>query len=500
MSSNAPSSLFPRISPPSDEDNLLRTPPPPDLQLSELFPSSESLPTVNTPRVPASYLGGQSALLQHAGFQPYKSSMSTPPSSSSGISRAKTLPSLYSPSQASPRTPVVRPPVSRNPSSASTSSAASAVPSTTSRSKGVQMVSEMRARVRVLEQKIHTRVPRLRIGSITGRPNANALAMSTVANGVGSSSSSSSSRSAVTKTNGVDRPANLTAAQRWSVDSQRRSTDAEDKNKKNPSADSSGWVLIMEDSPSPPKDKEKERRRVSSPSAPTAFRPAASTSAAPPTFGSNKANPLNQSTIPTGLRRPQSRLSGASLSTTATSSSIPTPSSRPATPTFLPIPTGGLYASTAGLTGLKRPTGPGATPHAQQKRSSLGSSTAMPPPSSGRFSPRERPVAMPPPRPGSGTPSSTSSSKYNSDGGKALPQIPGLDTNITMRPPSKVPSSGTSTSLLSKSRIGRPGSSGLIGRRSTGDAEGGFLDAKLDGRPRAGSTTAAFGKNGPGRD
>ena len=93
------------------------------------------------------------------------------------------------------------------------------------------MVSEMRARVRVLEQKIHTRVPRLRMGSITGRASA-----------LGSSSSSSASLATTAKT---------------SLDSIRRSADSRQSNEPEPKGnhrgDTSGWVLVMEDSPSPEK-------------------------------------------------------------------------------------------------------------------------------------------------------------------------------------------------------------------------------------------------------
>lgn len=362
------------------------------------------------------------------------------------------------------------------------------------------MVSEMRARVRNLEQKIHTRVPRLRMGSITGRPNANTLAMSAVGSSALPSPVMSSSRSTSGKGNTSDeRGSNLTA--------ERHSADSIGDKKKTPSGDTSGWVLIMEDSPSPTRDNEKghDRRRASSPSAPTAFRAMASTSASSPTLAVNgKGNPLHQSTINTGIRRPQSRLSGASLSTTATTSSIPTPTSRPATPTFLPVPSAGLYShpSTAGVTGLKRSTGPVPSPYAQPKRSSLGASTAVHPTSSEGGYHRERPVTMPPPpRPASGTPASSNSTKRDrhNESAKALPQLPGLHSNITMRPPSKLPSSGTSNSLLSKSRIGRP-SGGSSGRRSTGgDSDIDFLDALGDkGRTRAGSTSAnsAFSRNG----
>lgn len=65
--------------------------------------------------------------------------------------------------RASPGKPTTTLPGGRSPriSTASRSSANS----NASKSKGVQMVSEMRARVRNLEQKLHTRVPRLRSGT-----------------------------------------------------------------------------------------------------------------------------------------------------------------------------------------------------------------------------------------------------------------------------------------------------------------------------------------------
>lgn len=467
----APSSHFPHISVPSEED-LLNTLPPPDLQLCDLSPSSESLPSINTtPKGPSGH-GGQSALLYRTGLQHPKSNFATPPSSA--ISRSNTLPVFSSPSTSSPRTPVVRPPAVRNISSMSTTSTTT----TTSKNKGVQMVSEMRARVRNLEQKIHTRVPRLRMGSITGRPNANALALSTMMNRSGpSSSSSSSSKGSTAKTS-------------WESLSIRRSTesrhskDSEPEVIKKDSGDSSGWVLIMEDSPSPPNQREKERRRVSSPSAPTAFRPTPSSLIPSPTFGPSKANTFGQSMINTGLRRPQSRLSASSTTT----SSLSTPSSRPATPTFLPVPSSGLYAhsSTAGMTGLKRSTGPGGpSPYSQTKRSSLGSSTAAMPASDGF---RERSTTMTAYSGlASDTPSSASS-KHNHESSKTLPQLPGLHSNVTVRVPPKLPAAGTSISLA-KSRIGRPSSGGLSGRKST-DIES--VDAKTDTRPRSGG--ASYGK------
>ncbi|KAF9069163.1 hypothetical protein BDP27DRAFT_1326106 [Rhodocollybia butyracea] len=434
---------FPRMSVPSLED-LLNTPPPPDLQLSELDPSTEALPDTNfsedeaTPRKmgSASVHKGQSVLLQRAGFQP---AQSTPPNGAS-IPRSRTIPSYSSPR--TPTSPTKRPPVARNPSTMSTNSTTS----TASRSRGVQMVSEMRARVKNLEQKIHTRVPRLRMGSMSGRPNANALAASSM----GSPTMSIGPRNVLGRTSWENPLSN-----RRSSDS-KRSTDTEsEKSKKGSGGDASGWVLIMEDSPSPPK----ERRRASSPK--RTFKPAASTSSSP-TFGS-KGGSLFQSTISTGntgIKRPQSRLSGGS---TATTTSIPTPTSRPATPTFLPLPT----SNSSSMLGQKRSTGPGNTPYSfQSKRSSLGSSTA----------------AMPPPgftgiRSGSSTPS---------DNGKVLPQLPGGHSNVTIRNhPTKLPPSNSS-SLLAQSRIGRPSASR---RKSTeGSPESSFKPDLT--RPRSGSVAA----------
>ncbi|KAJ6519942.1 hypothetical protein C8R45DRAFT_953331 [Mycena sanguinolenta] len=452
-SSIAPSSHFPSITRQS-EDNLLNTPAPADLQLEDLTPSTDSLPSVDTTSVDTTPRAkAQSALVNRSGAAPYKSGISTPPGSS-GIARSSTLPSIYS-----PRSPHYRPPAARNPSTMSTNSTSSTA--STSKNKGVQMVSEMRARVRNLEQKIHTRVPRLRMGSITGRPNANALAASTMTNGSTGSNKASvrSSWESLTST-------------RRHVDNPKRSSESESDKDKSKKRDSAGWVLIMEDSPSPPKPKPGERRRASSPLGMIKFNPAASTSAVSPTLphSSKLSNPLNQSTLPqSGLKRPQSRLSGGSTTISIPSSSSSS-SSRPATPTFLPIPTGGLTHTPSGL---KRSTGPSApnNPYSA-KRSSLGvlgastSLSAMAPPPEPRERDRERPTTMPPPP----RPSSTAA-------GKTLPSLPsGAHANVTIRAPKPLPS------VLSQSRIGRPSSTG--GRKSAGDAEAEGL------RPRAGSTAA----------
>ncbi|KAG6845745.1 hypothetical protein H0H87_003799 [Tephrocybe sp. NHM501043] len=456
---------FPQISTPSDED-LLSTPPPPDLQLNELSHSSESAnsdcsPLQSTPKGPAQ-AGGQSALLQRAGFHPNKTKIATPPFQPR-VTRSTTLPSLYT---SSPRTPTTRPAPRQNLAS---SSSISAIANTTSKSKGVQMVSEMRARVRNLEQKIHTRVPRLRMGSITGKPNSNSTTFAGTTSRTASSASSSSKAS--------------TAKTSWDSFAYRRSGESvrsgSDNNQANKAADSSGWVLIMEDSPPPSKEREKRRISASSPShVPTSFRPTASTAVV--STSSQQPKPLGQKVTPSGMRRPQSRLSAGSLSTTTTSS-IPTPTSRPATPTLLPLPSSGLYAhsSTAGTTGLKHSNGLGGpNPYTQAKRSSLGASTAMSPTEGSR----ERTTTLPP-RPASGTP--LSSRNFNE--GKALPQLPGLHANITMRQ-AKLPPSANSTSAFVQSRIGRPGGA-VSGRRSTEGTSG--LKPEIMSRTRSGSTSGS---------
>ncbi|KAF9270336.1 hypothetical protein L218DRAFT_1071784 [Marasmius fiardii PR-910] len=431
---------LPHLSSLPSDDDLLNTQAPSDLQQSEpessespiesslteeqeLTPRKSTSTTTTTMTMTTPRTNGQSALLQRAGFQPGKS-IATPPNGS-GIPRSSTLPSLYSSSPRSPVTPTHRPVIARNSSTASNSSTTS---TTTSRSKGVQMVSEMRARVKNLEQKIHTRVPRLRLGSMTNRNISNIPPTLSL-------TSSPVNRSVLARSS-IEKP-----ALRWSSDS-KRSTDGEGSKKD--TGDSSGWVLIMEDSPSPPRDRRSSRSGASRTSTSTA-----STSSSP-TPESSKSS-LYQSTVSTGLRRPQSRLSGGS---TTTASSIPTPTSRPATPTLLPLPTSAVHA-------VKRSTGPGVTSYlSQTKRSSLGSSTVTM-----NKSTRERPTTMPP----FGRPQSPD---------KTLPKLPPGHENVTVRNSSKLPPS-SSSSLLAQSRIGRP-SSGASRRRSSGERD--------PSRPRAGSS------------
>lgn len=462
--STTASSLFPPPSAASSDDNLLSTPPPPDLELSDL--SSNEKSSIPTPTRPSSTAAnsnyGQSVLLQRAGFQLNKHNTNT--SSPSSMTRSSTLPTLAA-SRNSPRTPVLVP----RPAAVTASSSVSnitAVPMMASRSKGVQMVSEMRARVRNLEQKIHTRVPRLRMGSNAGRQGAT---VSTTAS-TSTISSTLSSKSTFTRSVIPDSKLGKPTPQRLGVDTALASGAT------TPNPDNSGWVLIMDDTtPSPNKDAEKEHRRSSSPSPPSAFRSGVPSSASSPIF--SKPSQFSQSTM-SHNRRPQSRLSGASLSTTATMSSIPTPSSRPATPTFLPVP-----ISRPGVTGYKKSTAPGTGPYGgPPKRSSIGSSNAgSPTPSSdSEFRPRERPFS------------------YNGKVPNDLKSLP--HPNVTVRASSRIPSSASSASILSQSRIGRP--AGITSAWKSGGLElpgqdnGGLLEPDKKPRGRSGSNVLNFGRGG----
>ncbi|KAF8807517.1 hypothetical protein BYT27DRAFT_7097796 [Phlegmacium glaucopus] len=459
--SRVPEARTSRTSITSTED-LLNTQPPPDLDLADISPSCENLaPEINTtPKASLSRSALPSTFLRRAGFQD-KASPLTALKNSSNIIRSSTIPTLASPSAPSPRG-LVRPTVARNPSIMSASSSTGSI----AKNKGVQMVSEMRARVRNLEQKIHTRVPRLRMGSITGRPSPGS-GVTTPTTGM-SSASSAASNSSTAKTSWE--------SQRKSIDSRLSNDSGSEKNTKREIGDTSGWVLIMEDSPSPQKDKEakrlKEKRRVSNPPGPTAFRPTASTVKRVPS-PSLSTGPMNSLAVSTGLRRPQSRLSGGGSSATSSSS-------RPQTPTFLPVPSSSLH--TPAFHGLKKSTGPSApnSYNTQLKRSSLGKPSISPPPPLPTVH-RERPTTMPP----VGYTTTLGSSIFNEI--KALPTLPDLHSNVTIRASSRIPSSGPS--VLSKSRIGRPSKEGISGRRSGGGEVVAALDIK-DLQTRSGSPSA----------
>lgn len=467
--SSEQSSHVPRVSK-SLEDDLLHTQPPPDLELPDFPPETEiPLPVTDAPRPSTSSTdseSGQSILLQRARFPLPRHKMTTPQTPVT-LNRSTTLPSLSAASRIPPRT-VVNHATSHPTGSSTAPTMANGAVSNTSKSRGVQMVSEMRAKVKNLEQKIHTRVPRLRMGSMS-RPSP--------VTAVPSSNSKSSNLSSAGSSQSIRSPDDRPRSSLLS----RRNVDV-DETKRTPAGSSSGWVLIMEDSPSPtkPKPKEREYRRASSPPS-AAGLPALASLANSIQSGSLGTPDMSHNPQSSGLKRPQSRLSTStegrsSISTTATVSSIPTPVSRPATPTFIPVPSSGLYAhpSTAGATGLKRPSGPGV----YLKRSSLSSTTGDSPPSA---SLSDSGISRSAASHAAASPTSVTSTPPFS----AKPLSPFPHPNITVRSQSKLP-----TPSSAQSRIGRP-SLGASGRRSTGadhsDMESRFLDARDKGRPRSGS-------------
>ena len=482
-SRRAPSTSLSSLTPPEDppaatrvrkslEDDLLRTQPPPDLELPDFAPESNLPHSVSeAPRPSTSSAdseAGQSALLQRAGFSlpRHKNTSSQSPTS---LSRSTTLPSLTTHSRILSRTTVNRSTSQQTASSSTASTTAGSVATTTSKNRGVQMVSEMRAKVKNLEQKIHTRVPRLRLGS-TSRPSPTVSAM--LSSNSKPTSLAGSGQSAYIKFPD-ERPS-----------SSRRNNDSDDHTR-TPAGNSSGWVLIMEDSPSPVKQKDREHRRTSSPPSAANFRTFASLASSSQSSSLGTPDVPSQNGQPSGTRRPQSRLSTStegrsSISTTATVSSIPTPISRPATPTFIPLPSAGLYAhsSTAGATGLKRPSGPGFG-GAFFKRSSLGSTAADSPTdasflSDSGLSHREI--------------SSTSTPPSQKEPSGKLPSQ--LHSNVTVRSHSKLPTPAA-PNALAQSRIGKP-NFGASGRRSVGasdvsDVESSRTpDVRDKGRPRPG--------------
>jgi len=423
-SSKPPST--PSTSTHTSDDDLLRTAPPPGIKLSDLAPAVTTMPTTR-PR-PISLNSSHSAFLQRTP----RSHMSTPPGVLSGaLARSKTT-SRLSPTPKRLKPPTPRPISTRNISVASTNSTASAA-TTTSRSKGVQMVSEMRAKVRNLEQRIHTRVPRLRMGSMS-KATAPAMTQSDIMSNISGSSA------------GYSEDLESTIVARRSAGSPER---------KKPAGDS-GWVLIMEDSPMKEAVKEarssRESRRDSNPfSASYRVPPSSYNNSTSPTSitSTRSSSVLSQSVKPSGIRRPRSRLSSDGRTSTSTVSSTPTSASRPSTPTFLPIASAHLHNSTISS---KRSVGPSPAPQVSgpvPKRGSAGLTSSSNTPS---------PSMLPP------------------------------SQMLKFKPKSKLPS----LNPLGQSRMGKPS-----GRRSTGPESLNVeaLTALDLGRSRSGSTSAAYSKN-----
>lgn len=434
---------------------------PPDMLMSELTsapgqpegPSTGSSPSsasaVSAGRTPAGR--GQAAVLQRAGFS--KTSNTT---SNNSLARSSSMPSV-SPSRLPMRDPVRTTPRANVPVFASTSTRTNTMNSSTSsittKSKGLQMVGEMRARVRTLEQKLQSRVPRLRMGSVTGRNHDS-----------GSETTASNKENAST-------------------------AEKEKERSRLKGAESPGWVLIMEDSTPQPKrisrrtdDSRRsadsggsrsslEQNRALSPTdalaAPTSFRPGHSTSA-PST---------SSATSSSGLRRPGSRLSAStdgrsSIGSTISTLSSATTTSRPSTPTFLPVPSSSYRQTTTTTPGASS----GSSSGFNGRRSSLGLSAAVPPTPRSRDRPTSVPMGGRPFT--SGLDKSQIGAPRAMHSSKELPSLP----------------SAPSPNPLAQSRIGRPVPSafsrrpvGLSQDDSHAQQPNGNANLKASTRLRAGS-------------
>ncbi|KAG1844147.1 hypothetical protein F4604DRAFT_1980497 [Suillus subluteus] len=172
-----------------------------------ILPTRNSLflPLLAPPSTASSSNYGQSVLLQRAGSQLSKHNPNT--SSPSSITRSGTLPTLAA-SRNSPWTLVLVPRPAAVTASPSVSDI-TAIPMMASRHKGAQMISKMHARVRNLEQKIHTCVPRLRMDSDSGRQGVTISIMPSTSN----ISSALSSKSTFTCSED-DKPMDVMAARK----------------------------------------------------------------------------------------------------------------------------------------------------------------------------------------------------------------------------------------------------------------------------------------------
>ncbi|KAI0815229.1 hypothetical protein BC629DRAFT_852629 [Irpex lacteus] len=367
-----PSGAPSRASQVSDpEEDYAHTPVHPDpfaFSPTSATSASRTLPPIITStsrNIEASASSGQAAVLQRAGFHPR-----SPPTSGipSPLTRSSTAP-LPAPTRSTSQRSIAKPLTNRNNSNISSSSTG-----TLAASKGVQMLSEMRARVEVLGQKIHTRVPRIRMGSVSNRVVSGTSTPPVAPPPPPKAGPSSARTASVSSTKSSVR--SRSPEKTMTMKSRRPSVDLSDPTT-TPIGNTSGWVLIMEDSPSPTPARDREQRRKSGTAAPSAFRPLSMSSTQ--TLSSTQSPtesrpPSSHSNIPTGIRRPQSRTSEGRSSistnaTTSTASSIATPVSRPTTPTFLPVPTSGLYHSTPNQ---KRSSAPVLGSYAPPKRSTVG--------------------------------------------------------------------------------------------------------------------------------
>ncbi|KAH7106710.1 hypothetical protein BKA62DRAFT_213581 [Auriculariales sp. MPI-PUGE-AT-0066] len=405
-----------------------------DDSASSRDPSSATASVTALPTPADFMLPSQATVQQRAGF----GRLSGTPVS---LARSTTMPLFATPpsSRLPARDPVrVTPP--RTQSAVAVPRATSAL---TKASKGVQMVREMGARVRTLDQKIMSRVPRIRMASITNRAPPKSRDPSPVKG----------------------------AGYRSFVKPQKPAE--KEKDQERGGAESPGWVLIMEEGT--PQPQRVSRRSVDSgASRSSADRGTPSPTKAPSSFSLAKSSntaPTSSNSSASGIRRPRSRLSqstegrssiGSTFSTTSSVSTIS--SSRPTTPTFLPVPSTLMRATT--ITGAV-------------KRSSLGGGTTAFPRSGGGTTAFPRSAGPPSPRkeprpltiPMGGRAFSAAISSLDRSQSISSPRVRKNSRDVSQLPaPTSFPTPQSNTPPLS-SRIGRPAPSAFAGtsRRAQDD-------------------------------
>ncbi|KAF8316217.1 uncharacterized protein EI90DRAFT_3087005 [Cantharellus anzutake] len=295
--------LGPDFNPPiPSPESLLQAPLPSDeLRLTDLANAQPPTPPVESD-LELEIITGQSALLRKAGFvspPPGKSKNPSSPSASPSrlpgpTQRRPLTTSISAPNNAGMTSSIIRPTTQRSVSVSTTTSALAA------RSRGMQMVSDMRSRVKTLEQRIQNRVPRLRKLSTRASP--------------------------------------------LPVSKEPRSSSEKEKDGSDP-----GWVFVKDNPRVESRSSTSSKERVASPPPPSAFRVGglAGSGLRPPSRAGNRPKSVTPMTSQLYVGDPGlSRSSSSNPNIRPKSNLSPFPTNnndamiRPVTPTMIPVPGG----------------------------------------------------------------------------------------------------------------------------------------------------------------
>ncbi|KIO20695.1 hypothetical protein M407DRAFT_29686 [Tulasnella calospora MUT 4182] len=482
------SSSLPLVSPTGSEgDNLIRTPAPDDISFADLQTSTPIASSASTPSIRSSRQSRFSQdlfdefAMSRGSPTPFSSSktlpsrsntISTPTQQESSLQRALSPSSTATSMSTATRLPTPRQ-RTLGPSPTAQPSPRIPIPTRTaaaSRSRGVQMVSEMRARVRTLEQKIHTNMPRLRVTNTIdaksvapGRPRAASRAASVAPNNVRTPKKSfavpkepaspwvmvaddGAANITIHQPESPDRPPRLPALPNLSpiASAPLPGLDVSTTSIRPPSRSTAGFRSVsamgrpnfaMTARSSEDSTKNVHGRLLGH--TPTAF----------PTVGTKKDQPPRSTSVGTGNFKPPTRIvafatAAAAASTAAANlKAIPTsppPAARPTTPPLQPQPTAGLRRAYTTSSPSKPPTiGLNLSPRKRVDSVHSKANTRDAGTTPGRFA-KARVVTSP-------------------DTPPPMPPIPvaHVKNNLVLGQ-SRI----GAPSVLTKSRIGRPGSSG----------------------------------------